>query len=497
MPLLMEEVFKVSGVPTHTFVKPVEYERLLIALRTSGRGVVIEGPSAIGKTTAVTSALTELNVTDKVLRLTARKQGDRELIMALPEMADSGVVIIDDFHRLELDIQHAIADHLKTLADEERSGTKLILVGINKAGDTLVRFAPDLNSRIDTIRFEANPEDRVRELVCKGENALNLSLNIKEEIVSAARGSFFLAQMLCFETCVSARVSQAQDVRRSLVVSFPAVVYLVMERLARSFRSDAMTFAAGPRLRREGRAPYLHILKWLAEANDWSISLQHEVARHPDLRASAGQVVDKEFLVDFLQSHPELSSLLHYDPSTTRLSVEDPQFVFYLRNLSWSKFAEQVGFLNIHFEQKYDFALSFAGSERPLARRFFEVLAEHELAVFYDRNEQARMLASNIEEYLGPIYSSEARFVVCLLSPEYPKRIWTVFESEQFKKRFGKDGVIPIWFTTAPPGAFDESSRFGGLTFDPTDDVDRQVRSFVDLLRMKISQVALEMQAKG
>jgi len=57
----LEEVFKLSGVPTYTFVRPVEYDQLRIALRTPGRGLVIEGPSGIGKTTAVRSALRDLS----------------------------------------------------------------------------------------------------------------------------------------------------------------------------------------------------------------------------------------------------------------------------------------------------------------------------------------------------------------------------------------------------------------------------------------------------
>lgn len=34
---LLEDVFKLSGVPTVTFVEPVEFERLVVALRTAGR----------------------------------------------------------------------------------------------------------------------------------------------------------------------------------------------------------------------------------------------------------------------------------------------------------------------------------------------------------------------------------------------------------------------------------------------------------------------------
>ena len=67
----LEDVFKIGGIPTHTFVHPVEYPALLVALRTPGRGVVIEGPSGFGKTTSVTRALDELGLADKVSTLTA------------------------------------------------------------------------------------------------------------------------------------------------------------------------------------------------------------------------------------------------------------------------------------------------------------------------------------------------------------------------------------------------------------------------------------------
>jgi hypothetical protein len=48
----LEDVFKINGVPTYTFVEPKEYNHLLMSLRAAGRRVVVEGPSGIGKTTA-------------------------------------------------------------------------------------------------------------------------------------------------------------------------------------------------------------------------------------------------------------------------------------------------------------------------------------------------------------------------------------------------------------------------------------------------------------
>jgi hypothetical protein len=111
----------------------------------------------------------------------------------------------------------------------------------------------------------------------------------------------------------------------------------------------------------KGRAPYLHILNWLANAESWTLDLRDAIRNNPDLRGSVGQVLDN--------------------------------------------------------------------------------LAERELEVFYDKNEQHRMLARDVEEYLRPIYQSEAQFVVVLLGRDYPKRIWTKIESEAFQARFSEGAV--------------------------------------------------------
>jgi hypothetical protein len=172
------------------------------------------------------------------------------------------------------------------------------------------------------------------------------------------------------------------------------------------------------------------------------------------------------------------------------LSVEDPQFVFFLRNLSWQKFSGQVGYLRNQFGSSYDVALSFAGEDRAYAEKLFDLLTERELAVFYDRNEQSRTLAANVEEYLAPIYQSEASFVVPLLGAEYPKKVWTKIESEQFKERFSQGEVIPVWFRTAPPGMFDTTRDFGGLEFDPDADVSRQLEEIAEAISGKVADVS-------
>lgn len=487
----LENVFKLSGVPDVTFVKPREYTRLLVSLRTAGRGLIIEGPSGIGKSTAVAQAISELGLSGNVTKLSARKPADLVQILSLPSATNAGMVIIDDFHRLERNHQDSIADFLKTLADEERDDTKVVIVGINKVGDSLVSSSLDLASRIDIVQLEVNPEDKVAELVSLGEAALNVDLGIGIDIVKAANGSFYLAQLLCHETCLNAGVLRTLDRTRRLDVSFEAVNFRVQESLSSKFRDIAVRFATGKRLRKAGRAPYLYILKWLSEKTEWTLQLDREITQHPEHRNSVGQVVEKGYISEVLQRSADFDTVLHYDKERHVLTAEDPQFIYFLRNLSWNEFSERVGYLNTTFPSQYDIALSFAGADRTVAEGLFSRISEDDLSVFYDKNEQHRILAANVEEYLGPIYKTEACIVVVLLSPAYPTRIWTKIEADYFKKRMKKGEVVPIWFKNSPPGMFDDSGQIGGMGFDPDGDVEKQLDEIATTLVKKMADQRL------
>ena len=486
-PIGLQDVFVLSGIPEITFVQPVEYARLLVALRTAGRSIVIEGPSGIGKTTSVIKALTDTGLANKVLSLSARKKADVEFILDLPNQLPLGTVVIDDFHRLDDPTKKALADFMKTLADDGVTHSKIVVLGIPNAGRSLIMFGKDLANRIEVIPFEANPEHKVKELLEKGENALNVSINIKEEIIFASQGSFYLAQMLAYHTCVRSGILFSAD-HTITTESYEGVKSHVMEVLARSFHDTAIAFCRGTKLRREGRAPYLHLLYWLSQSKNWSINADREADRHPEQRGSVNQVVSKNYLRDLILQSSDIERVLHFDETSSILVAQDPQFIFYIRNLSWPILAEEVGFLSMEFPSRYDFALSFAGADRAIAEALFSALQENEMEVFYDRNEQHRILAEDVEEYLAPIYSSDAQLVVCILGPEYPKRIWTKFESMQFRQRFKSGEVVPIVLDTVPLGLFDSAAQVGHIAWKTGADLNAQAVEAASLLSRKCAE---------
>ncbi|MBM4557995.1 TIR domain-containing protein [Rhodococcus hoagii] len=482
---LLEEVFKVSGVPTHTFVSPSHSNRLKVALRTRGRGVIIEGPSGIGKSTAVVTSLRDLEMDQHVTQLSARSLSDLEMIRELPNMDNFGVVVIDDFHRLPVEDQNRIADLLKILADRETEQSKLVIIGINQAGANLISFAPDLANRIDRIRFESEPDQKIREMISKGEVALNIRIKSADNIVNGAQGSFYLAQLLCHEICTQQGVLESQPEPTEVETLYSSARRQVMERQRARFGPALKSFARGTRFRTGGRANYYHILRWLADAPDWSIDLNEEVKMHPNEKYSVKQVVEKGHLQRLCETY-EVSSILHYNPDTRSLSVEDPHIMYYLKNLDWAEFIREVGFTNVNSKLPYDIALSFAGEDREYAEYLQNHLEEYELAVFYDKTEESRILADDVEAILGPIYETESRFVVAILGEKYGVKRWTLFETGKYRSRIEKNEVIPIWSVKIPQNALDPLQTKGGRTFDPDGNLAEQAAETAEVIAKKL-----------
>ena len=405
-------------------------------------------------------------------------------------MHSIGVVVVDDFHRLSTLAKQQLTDFVKTLADEEDETSKVILIGINRAGQTLVEYAPDVLHRVETIRIGRTNVERLRQMIGLGERSLNCSLSIADDVAEEAEGSFAMAQVLCHEACLQDRLLETEqsELPKHVTVSLPCIREAVLADLSPRFFPLARDFATGNKLRREGRAPYLNLLRWLSKTPDGALDTKEAVAANPQLKGSVSQVIDKGHLNTLIASNPHIAELMHFEPNTELLTSEDPKFLYFIRHIIWSKFAKQVGYFSIDFDSQYDFALSFAGENRTLAEAIAAELSAREISVFYDKNEQHRILANDVEEYLAPIYRSESKFVVALLSKEYPKKIWTKFESEQFKQRFGENSVIPIWYADTAPGFFDITRRVGGMTFDPVGNHAAQVQEIVNALAVRLEE---------
>lgn len=489
----VSDIFVTSGFPEFTFVPPVVYPRLVNALAQRAGGVVVEGPSGIGKTVAVTRAVEEIGeVLGHVTTLSARDPHDLERIKHVAQEKPEGTWVIEDFHHLANEDRAAYGDAIKYLADQRGPGCKIVLVGINNAGQSLLHGASDLLTRITVVQFERNPDENVEELIRLGEQWLNIRIPDHPRLLAEARGSYLLAQLVCRATCEAAGLTAENTGAKplDLDVDLDAVVDTVLEDLERQFGDVCRRFARGKKPKRAGRAPYLQCLRWLAEGNEWSIQLERAADLNPRYKGSVTQILKKGFLAQHIRDDEEIAKLIHLSDENF-LSVEDPRFVFYLRHIDWADYREQIGF-GPESSNTYDFALSFAGPQRDLARQINDALTESGFGVFFDEVERDRMLGEDLRSYLAPIYASGAEFVLVLLGTDYPKRYWTAFEQDQYQGRIPDGSVIPIWSPDQAPTFESELTGKGGIVFTsgtPTpDEVEQAVDDLGSALESRLNK---------
>ncbi|MEZ4295985.1 MAG: hypothetical protein R3B70_13500 [Polyangiaceae bacterium] len=197
----LKKIFNTFAIPTYSRVDPQELGEIREHLAQMREGLVVDGPSGIGKSTAVQIALDGLDGARVKRIVGSGPHPERDLQDLIdngfPEAG--GYLVIDDFHLLQVPLQQRVAHLVKYVASEGPEDAKVVLIGVNPVGDTLVRHLPDLAGRLHRIRMGPQPAPLVRQLIRNGEHAANIRFRHADELVEAAAGSFYIAQLLCYE----------------------------------------------------------------------------------------------------------------------------------------------------------------------------------------------------------------------------------------------------------------------------------------------------------
>lgn len=335
------EVFQYSGVPGLTFVEPKNFMKFRLALRQPGLGIVLEGPSGIGKTTILRHAVAQdRHRLGKVTVLSARKPEDLTQISRLPD-GHEGLVAVDDFHRLPATAQDRLADYLKRLADADADVTaKLIVVGIPGTAQNLVSLGSDLATRISVFHPDRAADELVLQMIEKGETALNIVFDAKRDIVARSVGSLQTAQMLCWHLVAMAGIEETL----SRTATVPTNVHLaqasVTEDLRLKYHEVVDQFAV---LDEPEESLCIDLLLELANSADGILRLDNICAAHPVLKETVRRIFLDGLPTGFGGDKAKIAEHLYYDPRGRRLIADDPQFIFYLRQLTREQLLEAAG----------------------------------------------------------------------------------------------------------------------------------------------------------
>ncbi len=349
------KVFRTAGPPDSTFVAPSQLPEIAARLEFRGEGLVVEGASGVGKTTAVRSALEALKANGGATAtewIAAKDPVDLkrlQQIVAAGAGSLSGYLVVDDFHRVPPETRAAIADLIKVVADAGRDDCKIVLVGINPVGDTLVTGADDLTGRFVVVSMNRQPQAKIDELLAKGERAANVEFERRDDIVVAARGSFFTAQMLCLEICMMEGVTTTQAVPRRLAEGPSGrVVDRLRDKLKFKYHKRLITLASHG-MSRPARGATLALLRLLRESFDEGASMALVKNREPELAAEIDWLL-KSNMRGFLEQEPSLTELFFYNRDAGILSAEDPQLDFYLDAVEWPALARDAGLRDVAWD---------------------------------------------------------------------------------------------------------------------------------------------------
>lgn len=460
----VEEVFRTEGVPEFTFVKPPNFNDLLVDIRNPGKPVVIEGQSGTGKTTTVRIIIEENLPSAGFEYLSARKAKDIRKILSISNGNENGKYVIDDFHRLDNDVQAKIANIIKVAAEDYEAGAhpKVVIIGINKVGSELIHLVHDIAKRCGIHRIKPASLEMTSELISKGESKLNVEIESHEKIFTETKGDYWLTQLVCQSICLINNITETSENIADLKFETGELRTKVTEKLEHAYSEPVTEFCRGNRFR-STNDPYLKLLRCVSEQESSIVDLTELANANPNARGSINNVKEKR-LAALINSKEICDRYFYYNPDTKHFAVEDPALFYYVKHLDWDELKKKCGFRSGDREYDFDFAISFAGENRDLARMIKDQLETLDCSVFFDELFEANYLGQAWHKKFTEIFGEKSRFVLSLLDKNHLEKIWPTFERESFIPRIADAAVIPIYLdNTNFPGI---PRDIAGIKFD-------------------------------
>lgn len=484
MKQLVEEVFVTEGLPQFTFVRPPNFNEILLDIRHPGKPVIVEGQSGTGKTTCVRKVLEHLGGAAAEY-LTARSAADVHRIEDIARNGTPGRFVIDDFHRLAGPTQALLGDRAKFAAEAgDGAQVKLVLIGINQVGSELIQLVPDIAKRMGIHRIRPGSKAEIDHLIQEGCGKLNVAFSDPDAIFGESRGDYWLTQQLCQTICTMNSVLESLDVHRELRFDIANLRVKVVEKLSSAFYPAVKEFCRGVRFR-PNNDPYLKLLQKIGQQDSSIVDLNELANSNPDVRGSINNIKETRLAI-LLRDKPACARHFYYNSETKNFAIEDPALFFFLKNLDWAQLRKDSGFRAATRDAEYDFAISFAGENRRLAREIAEQLGLLDAHVFFDELFEANFLGGAWSAHFERIFGHDSRLVICILDRHYREKIWPTFERECFLPRVPAGEVVPIFL--------DETVFAGipkdiiGIKFQPCADATQERSQVTDSIAFKLME---------
>lgn len=92
----------------------------------------------------------------------------------------------------------------------------------------------------------------------------------------------------------------------------------------------------------------------------------------------------------------------------------------------------------------YDIGFSFAGEARQIVEAVNVELKAEDVVTFYDYDQQAFLLALDLEKTLARVYAQSCRYYLVFLDAHYKEKVWTKYEKDIMTNSGRKEHIIPV-----------------------------------------------------
>lgn len=476
----LADVFKTVGLPPYTYVKPSYYGEVRADIEQPGKHLLIEGPSGIGKTCIAFKVFEEIGCEQgKNFQYVSCRDNDAEARVAEffataleGTLQSSFILVIDDFHLLPPERRMQIGSTLKRLSDrafEQATPAKAILIGIPTTGLSLLSEAYDLGPRLGTYRLTRASDLEIDRLISEGESALNVLFEDRDILLSESAGNFWLAQYICNKVCSTQEVFESQPSAKILIFDLLNIRQRLMAELSQRYLPIAKVFARGKKWRPGGNKPYLEVLLALCKIPDSVITFDKVLnvvaeRRKPGIKAVRSRIVEVIFNS---VKNIDLRKQIAFDPEGG-FSIEDPLFRYFLTYLDVKDLYSTLGIEDESVERgrlySYDIGFSFAGESRQIVEAINSELKSEDVVTFYDYDQQAFLLALDLEGTLGRIYGESCRYYLVFLDKHYSGKVWTKYEKDIMTNSRRKEHIIPVILdSSGAEGAVGISATIGRI----------------------------------
>ena len=165
------------------------------------------------------------------------------------------IVILEDYHLVDLEFNRTLSEDLKHFLDEE---ILFLLIGIPSAPNRALRNNPDLSGRINYTNFDYLLKEEIKEIINKGGSILNVKFgeDVIDEIIKGSLKNAFLVQNICKELVLSTGTKETAV--KTITISDKKLVKAACKKIASSLDSDYFdiynTITSGARKQQKNKA---------------------------------------------------------------------------------------------------------------------------------------------------------------------------------------------------------------------------------------------------